>query len=169
MGQSLMFDTLIIEDFLPQEQISSIFSTVQKADFISPDSSPHLKVLAFNIDGFPDISKKRIESLYGKEVLAFKGLSMLRYDSGDAINPHQDFAESYEDENDFKPIISLILYLNSDYEGGELCIGSQDKSEVFLKLKPRPGTAIIFDAKHFHWTEPVISGIRYSYTAFYKI
>lgn len=164
-----MFDTLIVEDFLPREQILSVFSTVKSIDFSSSDASPHLKVSSFNIEGFPYISTKRIEGLYGKEVLAFKGLSMLRYDSGDAINPHQDFEESYEDENDFKPIISLILYLNDDYKGGELCIGSQDKSEVFLKLKPRPGTAIIFDAKHFHWTEPVISGIRFSYTAFYKI
>ena len=162
-----MFDTLIVEDFFSKEEVLSIFSTVKNLNFVNPNF--HLKVLSFDIDGFIERSKQKVESLYNTKVIALKGLSMIRYDVGDSIGSHQDFEDFYEDKNDFKPIVSLIFYINDDYEGGELCIGSRDKSKVFLKLKPRSGTAIIFDAEHFHWTEPVISGTRFSYTAFYKI
>jgi predicted 2-oxoglutarate/Fe(II)-dependent dioxygenase YbiX len=164
-----MYDTLIVENLLSQEEIAALYETAKSLDFIPSNNTSNLKVCPWTINEFRERANAKIESLYNCTVLDSKGYTLLKYTEGDAINSHQDFEESYEDETQFKPIVSAIMYLNDDYTGGELCLGSRDQTEVFIKLKPRPGTTIIFDARQYHWTYPVISGTRYSYTAFYKI
>jgi 2OG-Fe(II) oxygenase superfamily len=55
--------------------------------------------------------------------------------------------------------ITAICYLNDDFDGGEIVVGSQQ-----LVVKPRRGLLLAFpsDAEHLHEVLPVRSGVRYT-------
>jgi len=54
--------------------------------------------------------------------------------------------------------LSLLIYLNDDYEGGELVF-----KRLLYKLQPRAGMLVWFpsDVRYEHMARPVISGKRY--------
>ena len=54
------------------------------------------------------------------------------------------------------PIYTAIIYLTSDFEGGEFCF-------VDEIIKPKRGNVIIFDAREVHKVNKLISGIRNCY------
>jgi hypothetical protein len=61
--------------------------------------------------------------------------------------------------------ISALLYLNNNYEGGDIRFTEYNKS-----IKPSPGTLIFFegDSSKPHEVEEVISGDRYNIVLFYE-
>lgn len=83
--------------------------------------------------------------------------NILKYDVGHKFTRHHD------DDGDFKSRISLVFYLNDDYEGGELFF-----HHLNLKIKPQANDLVIFPSSYLfsHSTKPVISGTRYSITRF---
>lgn len=84
----------------------------------------------------------------------------LRYDKNGHFNSHVDtfFADVSHRAADMRKL-TVILFLNDDYEGGKLYlqIGSE-------RLYPdtSPGNVIIFPSFFLHGVEPIISGIRRS-------
>jgi hypothetical protein len=60
---------------------------------------------------------------------------------------------------------SGLLYLNDNYEGGELCFPEQN-----LSLKPKPGSLIFFEGDYSkpHGVNKIISGSRYNLITFYE-
>ena len=79
--------------------------------------------------------------------------SISKYDVGKFMGPHVD---SYGDERE--PVLSVVLYLNSDYEGGELYFPNQD-----IKIKPETGSAVVFPSvePYFHTSLEIKSGYKY--------
>ena len=69
------------------------------------------------------------------------------------MGPHID---SYSDSP--KEVLSIVLYLNNNYEGGELYFKNQN-----IKIKPEAGSLIAFPSvdPYFHESMPVLSGIKY--------
>jgi predicted 2-oxoglutarate/Fe(II)-dependent dioxygenase YbiX len=55
--------------------------------------------------------------------------------------------------------VSVVCYLNDDYEGGELSFRLQD-----LKIKPKAGDMYVFPSNFMypHIAEKVTGGIKYS-------
>ncbi len=80
-------------------------------------------------------------------------LSISKYFEGQSMGPHVD---SYGD--DTKQVLSIVLYLNDDYAGGELYFKNQD-----IKIKPEAGSLIAFPSTdpYFHESLAVTSGIKY--------
>jgi len=80
-------------------------------------------------------------------------LSVSKYFEGQSMGPHVD---SYGD--DTKQVLSIVLYLNDDYTGGELYFKNQD-----IKIKPEAGSLIAFPSTdpYFHESLTVTSGIKY--------
>lgn len=62
--------------------------------------------------------------------------------------------------------ITVIVYLNDDFEGGEIYFNKQD-----LLIKPEPGLVVIFPSnRNFtHEVRPITSGMRFSYQRMYAI
>jgi hypothetical protein len=87
-------------------------------------------------------------------------LTISKYHTGKTMGDHVD---SYGDANP-KPTISVVLYLNDNYEGGELYFSKFD-----LKIKPKPYTLVIFPSNepYFHSSLPLISGTKYLMPAFF--
>jgi predicted 2-oxoglutarate/Fe(II)-dependent dioxygenase YbiX len=81
------------------------------------------------------------------------------YQAGSFMTAHED-AYSYVKENgeDVRPKITIIYYINDDYEGGE--VEFPDESPP-LKIKPKANSVVIFPSSLVHGVLPVTSGNRY--------
>jgi Rps23 Pro-64 3,4-dihydroxylase Tpa1-like proline 4-hydroxylase len=84
-------------------------------------------------------------------------MHLLRYDKGGYLPPHQDQGVSTR-------VLSVLLYLNDDYEGGEI-----EFPQSGVKIKPSAGSLIFFPSNflYVHTVHPLISGQRYSLPNWY--
>jgi hypothetical protein len=73
--------------------------------------------------------------------------------------PGQHFMEHHDHGFSYNCTVSLVAYVNDDYEGGELYFRLQD-----LKIKPKAGDLFIFPSNFMypHQAMPVHSGTKYS-------
>lgn len=78
------------------------------------------------------------------------------------MGPHVDYEG--EGRADFYPTISMVLYLNDDYEGGEVNFIEQNVS-----ITPKAGSLIVFPSHkpYYHDPRPVTSGIKYMVPLFW--
>jgi len=92
------------------------------------------------------------EDLYNPE-----NFQLLKYEVGQYFHSHYD---SYPAVN---RSISVLIYLNDDYEGGEIEFVNFD-----IKIKPKAGTLIMFPSNYpyRHIAHPVISGTKYAVSTF---
>ena len=62
--------------------------------------------------------------------------------------------------------LSAIVFLNNDYEGGELCFKTLESDKEF-SIKPYPGKIIIWPGNFFfpHSVKPIKNGTRYTIVA----
>lgn len=60
--------------------------------------------------------------------------------------------------------LSAVLFLNNDYEGGELCFADPINQECYLKVNPAPGRLIVWPSNFLypHAVTPLKKGKRYS-------
>ena len=99
----------------------------------------------------------------GRKFAWFESPQVLKYNVGGFYEAHAD-ADSYDPErrlwrHHVDRDISLLLYLNDDFEGGDLSF------EYFnFRIQPKPGTLVWFpsDARYFHRANPVEAGTRYA-------
>jgi hypothetical protein len=91
------------------------------------------------------------------EIIDEENYSLLRY------SPEQYYREHYDGPTASARSISVLVYLNDDYEGGEIEFINFNE-----KLKPKAGTVILFPSNYAyrHIAHPVISGIKYVITTF---
>jgi hypothetical protein len=101
---------------------------------------------------------------YGKrheiEIGMLTPLSVSKYSTGKSMGPHVD-----DYGNDDDPNISVVLYLNDDYTGGELFFKEQN-----VKIKPEAGSIVIFPSvePYYHESLPVESGTKYMSPGFWR-
>jgi hypothetical protein len=92
------------------------------------------------------------EDVYNPE-----NFQLLKYETGQYFHSHYD---SYPAVN---RAISVLIYLNDDYQGGEIEFVNFD-----IKIKPKAGTLIMFPSNYpyRHIAHPVISGTKYAVSTF---
>jgi hypothetical protein len=73
--------------------------------------------------------------------------------------PGQHFMEHHDHGYSYNCTVSLVAYVNDDYEGGELYFRLQN-----LNIKPKAGDLYIFPSNYMypHQAKPVTSGTKYS-------
>jgi predicted 2-oxoglutarate/Fe(II)-dependent dioxygenase YbiX len=101
----------------------------------------------------PYARKHDIDELY------HENYNMLKYQTGQEYRAHADgFTDSGRS-------VSAIIYLNNDYEGGEL-----EFVNFNIKLKPEPGMLILFPSNYAysHIAHPVKSGTKYALVTWIK-
>jgi Rps23 Pro-64 3,4-dihydroxylase Tpa1-like proline 4-hydroxylase len=105
-------------------------------------------------------------SHYSKEVYPFaekniksreQSIHLLKYGPGGHLPAHQDQGISTR-------VLSSVMYLNDDYEGGEIEFVNSG-----VKLKPEAGSIIFFPSNflYVHEVWPIQSGLRYSMPHWY--
>jgi len=84
-------------------------------------------------------------------------IDLLKYQEDHFYAFHVDGGKSFE------RTLSCVLFLNNDYEGGELCFKNTFDDEM-LAIKPNPGTVVIWPSNMLfpHAVKPVTKGTRYS-------
>jgi Rps23 Pro-64 3,4-dihydroxylase Tpa1-like proline 4-hydroxylase len=111
-------------------------------------------------------SLEKAFSHYSKEIYPFaskniKGrehnIHLLKYEQGGYLPAHQDQGISTR-------VLSSVMYLNDDYEGGEI-----EFINSGVKLKPEAGSIIFFPSNflYVHEVHPIKSGTRYSMPHWY--
>jgi len=82
-----------------------------------------------------------------------EGFNLLKYQTG------QEYKAHYDGLTASGRSISPILYLNDDYEGGEI-----EFVNFNLKIKPRAGMLVLFPANfaYQHIAHPVTTGTKYA-------
>lgn len=88
-------------------------------------------------------------------------ISISKYFSGKSMGPHTD---NYND--DPNKTVSVVLYLNDDYEGGELNFPQQE-----ICIKPEAGSLIVFPSikPYYHESKTIINGVKYMTPGFWEI
>ena len=93
----------------------------------------------------------------------FEQPQLLKYNPGGFYLPHAD-SENFDESSqrwrkDLDRDISLLLYLNSDFEGGHISF-----ENFGYKIKPTAGMLIFFpsDSRYLHTAEAVTEGVRYA-------
>lgn len=104
------------------------------------------------------LSSYKKEMMIGYDIYNPEGFNILKYEVGGRFGSHYD---SYPGIN---RCISGLIYLNDDYEGGEI-----EFVYFNLKIKPKAGTVILFPSNYpyRHIAHPVTSGTKYSVATWY--
>lgn len=84
----------------------------------------------------------------------FLPLRVYRYDPGQQFGLHQD--QSYTGPDGTRSLLTLMVYLNDDFEGGETDFPEQDRC-----IKPQRGHALWFQHMVLHAGRRVTSGCKY--------
>lgn len=110
--------------------------------------------------------KNAITAVYGKKVIE-SSIHAQKWEVGSSANPHSDNSDF--DGNPTEGFDNLkyvgILYLNSDYEGGNLYFPEHN-----IYIHPNPGSMYIFSGgvENIHGVTEITSGTRYSIVSFWN-
>ena len=94
-----------------------------------------------------------------REPLFHEGYSILKYGA------NEEYKQHYDSGTEMGRAISVLVYLNGDYTGGEL-----EFPYFGIKLKPEPGMMLIFPSNYAytHIARPVTSGTKYALVTWIK-
>lgn len=94
-----------------------------------------------------------------REPFFHEGYNILKYSPGEEYKFHYDSGTA------MGRVVSVLVYLNSDYEGGEL-----EFPHFGIKIKPQPGMMLIFPSNfaYGHIAHPVTSGTKYSFVTWLR-
>jgi hypothetical protein len=97
---------------------------------------------------------------YDLDIGALAPISISKYHTGAFMGPHAD-----SDENSLSPTISVVFYLNDDYEGGEINFPNQG-----ITIKPKAGDIVVFPSRlpFLHESKAIISGTKYMAPGFWN-
>jgi len=97
--------------------------------------------------------KDHYEPLHGLHCQWQQVINFIKYGEGEWFTTHPDAGPA------FTCTLSSCLYLNDDYEGGELWF-----EEFDIKVKPKRGDHFLFPSNYIyrHQAMPVTGGIKYS-------
>ena len=170
--KNLFADNLNIVDLIEEDELSATSKITKWNSWGSSDNKTFYgkqKFInnvsnEFNVSKFDSLIINTIKDViikcsqeyserYSLDIGKLTPLSISKYFEGKGMGPHID---SYSDSP--KEVLSIVLYLNNNYEGGELYFKNQN-----IKIKPEAGSLIAFPSvdPYFHESMPVLSGIKY--------
>jgi hypothetical protein len=96
---------------------------------------------------------------YGVEEMYHEPYNLLKYQFG------QEYKSHYDGETSTGRSISAIVYLNNNYDGGEIEFTNFD-----IKIKPEPGMLLLFPSNYAysHIAHPVTDGSKYAIVTWIK-
>lgn len=163
----------VIPNFLSEEEIEYLMGSLTQDNLVTfvsqKDSNGEptnwMNIHKMIVDKFKLI--KRIQSEVVKSydfdriVSRDRWLSVVRWDKGTKLQLHVDDL-GYETDNH----IATLVYLNDDYEGGEVAFATHD-----VTVKPKTGDLLIFPGNmHYaHEVTEILSGTRYTIPVWFTI
>lgn len=178
-----------ITNFLNEKEIEEALSYINEYD-INYDATHSYPIASLScyvhkdpIMRFSSIMSEKFRStaelLYGPELIIDQGFQLIVHPTGTYIDPHTDIIDiddpdydndTYEKQLDEFPYLwsghlSILGYLNDDYEGGELYF-----PELDYAIRPKRSMLIMFPGNlhYVHGVAPITSGVRYTLSQWAK-
>lgn len=152
---------LIIPNYLTKNECNEIIFEMNNCKFAltNEDWKNRIKRIDYkNKKTYNKITinvKKCMENYFNIKLSKHENLHTVVWQKGKSMSPHSDYGAHQEFKN--REYVSLI-YLNDDYEGGELFIPS-----INFELKPITGSLICFNGgKLLHGVKQIKNGVRYT-------
>lgn len=148
-----------IEGFLSEEQIS-IFLFKAEPDIEWNTTHPGNTVKNMGNELYIQMEDvyKNIKTFFTNLESIIYSRDLRRLTNLEFMWPHEDGGNP----DDLRKIVfGIAIYLNEDFEGGELIY-----PDLGLSVTPKAGSMVIHDASLKHQVFPVLSGNRYSITTF---
>jgi len=176
-------DFLVVPDFLSADHCAALTEYACGKDFGKHDASIAIDYWKNRILFYSDVQEdapdlaalmKQAHRRAAERIAAFYRLTqpihadtvqLVRWSEGMHMEPHADRANPDGSEHAFAHRdFASVIYLNDDYQGGEIYFTAQD-----LMLKPKAGTLVAFTGGwwHEHAVMRVLQGTRYSMPGFY--
>jgi hypothetical protein len=115
-------------------------------------------------DNLREQFKAHVEAVFGREVRANTSHAQ-KWDVGGFANPHSDNSDNHGEPNAFEiNKYVAILYLNGNYEGGDLYFPDHN-----ISFKPTPYALIVFPGgvENIHGVSEITEGTRYTMVSFW--
>jgi hypothetical protein len=141
---------LSIEDLkkeIPQNNYKNIDKNEDVQEYVCKAISS-----AFYIATMDYVKRNNIELPNWKKM----GLTVCKYNISNheyAMSYHTDYSESKKDEPGYKFGITCTIYLNDDYDGGEILFLDKESKQV-VEYKPYAGDVVVFPAG-----QPIYHGV----------
>lgn len=163
----------VIENFITEERAQALLSFCKGFDRGDRAGDGFWESRVIRRSSLPDdiagIAYDTVLNIQ-QEILKASGLpaiypdcaNFVRWDEGDYMGLHAD--GDYSDGSYNWRLYGAILYLNDDFEGGEIYFPEQD-----LELKPKPGTLVFFPGHrpYVHGVREITKGERHNFASFW--
>ncbi|CAB4164794.1 Oxoglutarate/iron-dependent dioxygenase [uncultured Caudovirales phage] len=173
----------IVENFLPQDEVKFILNELKKHEPEYDTSHTHGKGLSYTqIDNkvlkyfasyISPLIAKHATNFYNMNQITDIDVHYAFHPAGSYLNPHTDvigWAPKHDENNEYSTIekyfpyywsghLANILYLNDDYEGGELFF-----PDFKFEIRPKSGMLISFpgNTHYLHGVRETSGNTRYS-------
>lgn len=164
-------DTIkVIKNFMPQKDIDTFIKFGKEHIHTQPEMRHHWVIegkyvennpIAFMFKKYTDLMRSKAEELYGLKLNNDRFMDFFIHPEDSYLEPHTDIIdyeqkEVYdvgnllEEQKETWPFhwsghLSIIIYLNNDYDGGILYFPDQG-----IEIKPEPGMMVMFPGNlHF--------------------
>lgn len=82
-----------------------------------------------------------------------------KYEPGEKFNMHKD-GFNVNKAGD-RSIMTLNIFLNDDFDGGETDFYLEDRTTLRFSCKPKPGRGALFYSQQYHCGNEVLNGYKY--------
>lgn len=148
-----------VENFLTDQQIDLFLSEARNQDgWDTTHTGNTIKIFSEPVAAeLKNILSNLLSSFTNAQSLLFTN-NVRRLAKGEFMSPHVD---SGYDGKDNDIVFGVVIYLNNDFEGGELVY-----PDLGLSLTPKPKSMIVHNSKLKHQVSTVMANERYSITTF---
>lgn len=180
-----MLGWTILEDFLSPQDTKTLLDYCKKIYLENPTNDKFLG--GYNVFENDRSSREVLGKVFSFSELFFKEKYDIKNDlriitcfgarlaDNSEYTRHQDKRHFYPEQKDGDVIYTSLLYLNDDYEDGEINLENPDFVDRVagvvhdgdVKFRPKPGTLILMTENVYHTVFPVTSGERYNFTMFF--
>jgi predicted 2-oxoglutarate/Fe(II)-dependent dioxygenase YbiX len=105
-----------------------------------------------------DAQRDTVAAFFDARVVAREGAGLVRYGAGGFYRPHRDRADMASWPAASRRCITLILFLNADFDGGLLRLLPDDDEDV--DVVPEEGMLVAFPSETAHEVTTITRGTR---------